>query len=189
MIYLVIRHRGLQLNIPVHQALAAEDQTVLEQLEERFAHSPAAHFIKREPSAIPITRAPQPLELIDNAVAVLLLPFPYALDQRLAPDVVAVLVFVFLKLFLHHGLRRDAGMVEAGDPHRIFPLHPRFADKDVLQRVIDGVAQVQRPRHIGGRNDDGKRLPFGGRVRGKAPLFDPRLIRLLFDGGRLVSLW
>ena len=41
-------------------------------------------------------------------------------------------------------------MVGAGHPERLVALHPFLADEDVLQRVVQGVAQVQAPVTFGG---------------------------------------
>ena len=55
---------------------------------------------------------------------------------------------------LDHGLRGDAGVVGAGHPEGVVALHPPPADQDVLQRVVERVAQVQGAGHVRRRDDD-----------------------------------
>ena len=47
---------------------------------------------------------------------------------------------------LDDGLGGDAGVVGAGHPEGVVALHPPPSDQDVLERVIERVAQVQVPR-------------------------------------------
>src|SRR5262245_3656813 len=65
---LVVGHRSLQLRIPVHQPLAAEDVAVAEPVEERHAHGPATALVEREASARPVARTAQELELAEDAL-------------------------------------------------------------------------------------------------------------------------
>ena len=51
-------------------------------------------------------------------------------------------------------LRGDAGVIGAGHPQGVVALHPLQADEDVLQRVVQRVAQVQRAGDVRRRNDD-----------------------------------
>ena len=55
-----------------------------------------------------------------------------------------------LQLALDHHLRGDAGMVHADHPQGVLALHPRVAGEDVLQRVVERVADVQAPVTLGG---------------------------------------
>ena len=89
---------------------------------------------------------------------------------------------------LDHRLRGDAGVVGARHPEGLAALHAAPADEDVLQRVVERVAQVQRVGHVGRRNDDRERLArrVGLGVE-EAPLL-PCLVEALFDGGRVVDL-
>ena len=75
-----------------------------------------------------------------------------------------------------------------GSQRRLEALHPLLADEDVLERVVQGVAQVQGPGHVRRRDDDRERLP--GRVRlamEVAPLF-PERIPAVLGGGVVVLL-
>ena len=79
-------------------------------------------------------------------VFVRVFPSPNAFHQRLASQVVPRLAFLFLEPFLHNRLCRDAGVVGAGHPERVEALHPLHPDQDVLQCVVQRVAQVQSTR-------------------------------------------
>ena len=68
-------------------------------------------------------------------------------DQLFAAEVVAVEVFFSsCRPPFDHGLRGDAGVIGAGHPEGVVALHPLAADEDVLQRVVQGVAQVRARR-------------------------------------------
>jgi hypothetical protein len=79
-------------------------------------------------------------------------------EERLAAHLAgAWLAWVGGQLALHHHLRGDAGVVGAGLPQRVEAAHPVPADQDVLQRVVEGVAHVQRAGHVGRRDHDRER--------------------------------
>ncbi len=69
------------------------------------------------------------------------------------------------------GLRGDAGVVGAGHPEGVVALHPLEADDDVLQRVVEGVAEVEGAGDVRRRDDDGEgalvgRMPTPSRGHG-----------------------
>ena len=68
------------------------------------------------------------------------------------------LLLLFQQPPLDDGLRGDAGVVGAGHPEGVEALHPPPADQDVLQRVVERMAQVQSPGHVRRRDDDRERL-------------------------------
>ncbi len=72
-----VRHRGLQLRIPVDQALAAIDQPLLVQANEGFDDHARAGLVHREIGALPVARIAQPLHLLEDRVARILLPLPH----------------------------------------------------------------------------------------------------------------
>src|SRR5207249_9051538 len=106
----------LQVRVPVDQALAADDQPVFEQIEERVADRSRADFIQREPRTLPVARAAHELKLLEDAVAILLLPFPDAADQLIAAQIVTRFLLGFEDALLDHGLRVDAGVIGSGPP-------------------------------------------------------------------------
>ena len=172
--HFVVADGRLQERVPIHEPLAAIDFAVLEQLEERLADGPGTLVVEREPRPLPIAAAAHLLELAEDARFVLLLPLPDALDQPFAAQVVPRHLFFLEQPPLDDRLRGDAGVVGARHPERVEALHPLHADEDVLQRVVERVAQVQRPGHVRRRDDDRiRRLAcrgvFGAARRGSSP--------------------
>ena len=53
----VVADGRLQERVPIHQPLAAIDQAVLEQAEERLPHGARTDVVEREPRALPIAAA------------------------------------------------------------------------------------------------------------------------------------
>ena len=115
------------------------------------------------------------------------------LDERLAADVGALQPLA-VEVALDHHLRGDAGMVGADHPQRVLALHPRVADEDVLQRIVERMADVQRAGDVGRRHDDREGLGVGP-LRAEQPLPFPMgipagLDRAGFEGlGKLGHGW
>ncbi len=70
------------------------------------------------------------------------------------PIVAAVGLLALGKLALDHHLRGDAGMVHARLPQHVLAAHALEADQNVLQRVVERVAHMQRAGDVRRRNDD-----------------------------------
>ena len=69
-------------------------------------------------------------------------------------------------------------MVGAGHPERVVALHPSPADQDVLERVVQGVAQVKRPGDVR-RGDDDRIGPLAaGRIGMEVALGEPEVVPL-----------
>jgi len=75
-------------------------------------------------------------------------------------------------------------MIHANNPQRILALHPLVADDDILQRIVQRMADMQRSGDIGRRVYDGKRFAVIA-LGTKQPLAFPMLIPARFDGGRV----
>ena len=74
--------------------------------------------------ARPVARRAERAELLQNDAAVFFLPLPDFADERLAPEVVAVLHLAgFAQRFFDDILRGDAGMVRAGEPKHFLAHH------------------------------------------------------------------
>jgi hypothetical protein len=89
---------------------------------------------------------------------------------------------------LDHHLRGDAGMVGADHPQGILALQAGVARKDVLQRIVERMADVERTRHVGRRVDDGPRLGTGT-IRAELARAFPMRIPALFDFGGVEGFW
>ena len=158
--YLEVAHRRHTPRAPVHDVLAAIDQSFLIQPDERLAHSARHALVHREVLARPVHRRPEALHLLQNHSTVVLLPAPHARFKGFTPDVAAVDSLTG-KLALHHELGRDAGMVGSRQPQSGNPLHPLPANDDVDLRVLQHVTHVQVASHVRRRERQGE-----GRLRG-----------------------
>src|SRR5487761_2036944 len=127
--------------------------------------------------------------LILNIALVLLNPLPDPLDERLAAHLVAILA-LFRDGLLDDGLRGDARVIFAGNPERFIAEHPMIANHDVFECRGDGMAQMQRARHIGRRHADDEWTPV--RVltgtRAEIALTLPPLVEALLDHLWLIGL-
>ncbi len=103
-------------------------------------------------------------ELAQDPLLVFVFPGPDALDQCLAAQVVAGFLLLFEQPPLDDGLGGDAGVIGAGHPEGVVALHPPPADQDVLERVIERVAQVKGAGDVGRRDHDAVRRPVAGRI-------------------------
>ena len=159
----VIRQGGERDGIPVHQPFAAVDQSILEEAEERLADGGGAHFIHREAGAVPIAGAAHRLELFDDRGFVLVLPLLHGGDE-LFPAKGHPFLALLQEAFFHDGLGGDAGMIRPGHPQRVATAHPVIANQTILERVVQGVPQVQRGRDIRRGNDDAVRLGVAPRL-------------------------
>ena len=115
-----IGDRGDAARTPVDDVLAAIDQPFFVEADESFAHRARHALVHGEVLARPVDGGAQPLHLLKNDAAVVLLPVPHAGDECLATDIAAVLAFGG-QLALHHQLGGDAGMVGARKPQRPQP--------------------------------------------------------------------
>ena len=184
---LQIRQHGLAARAPVHDVVALVDEPLFPQPHEDLAHRGREARVHREALAGPVAGGAEPLELADDGAARLLLPLPDPGDEGLPPEVLLGLALL-LELPLHHVLGRDARVVGARHPERVVAVHPLVADQDVLERVVERVPQVERPRDVGRRDDDAvgllRRVRLGVEV---AALF-PDAVPVRLDAGRIVAV-
>ena len=156
----IVCHSRLELGVPVHETLAAVDKTLLEKVEECVADSLCANRVEREALTAPVAADAEALELLRDAGFVFVLPLPNAFHEGVAANVVACLVFVLEKSLFDDSLRGNAGVVRARNPERVAASLTAIADENVLQRVVQSVAEVQSTRNVRRRNDDGERFLF-----------------------------
>ncbi len=86
----------------------------------------------------------------------MLLPLPDAFDQFRAPQVMSGLTLQVTDAFFNNCLRGDARVVGSGNPAGVEAAGAVLPGEDVLQGVVEGMAKVQRPGHIGRRNNHAK---------------------------------
>ena len=116
MVDFIVGDGGLELRIPVDQALAAIDQAVAEKIKKGVADGANADGIKGEPRPGPVAAAPKLAELAKDARLILIFPFPDPAHQLLAAEIVARLSFLVAQPALNDGLRGDAGVIGARHP-------------------------------------------------------------------------
>ena len=176
---------GVELGVPVDQALAAIDQAVLVQAYEGFFHGFGQAVVHGEALARPVHRAAQATNLPGDGAAGLLLPLPDFLQEFLAAQVVAANTFSSKLAFDHH-LCGDARVVSSRLPQGVAPLHAAEADQAVHDRVVEAVAHVQAAGDVRRRDHDGVGLARA--LRGEVTLGFPVLVQGGFNGVRLVGL-
>jgi hypothetical protein len=115
---------------------------------------------------------------------------PDALDEGLSPHGAAVRFLPFHQLPLDHHLGGDAGVIGARLPENVASAHALEAHENVLQGVVQGMAHMERARHVGRRNDDGKGLGLDaiGATGGERVRLFPGAINGAFNGLRLIGL-
>src|SRR5690606_9529556 len=106
----------------------------------------------------PIARGAQTAQLIEDHAAGFVLPRPHALQEFFTAKRAAILVAVRSELTLDHHLRGDAGVIHARLPEDALAAQPLEADQDVLQRVVERVADVERAGDVRRRDHDAERV-------------------------------
>ena len=124
--------------------------------------------------------APEPAQLAGDGAAGFRLPLPDPFDEPLPPQVAAIHA-LFRQQPLHHHLSGDAGMVGAGLPQNVAPLHATPADQRVLHREGQRVAHVQAAGDVRRRDHDGVGLGVGVRIAGERPCPLPAVIQTGLD--------
>jgi len=89
---------------------------------------------------------------------------------------VAGLLLFLEQPLLDDRLGGDPGVVGAWHPEAVTPLHPPPADQDVLKRVVQRMAQVQRSGDIGRRNHDAVSRPVTGWIGVEVTVLNPELV-------------
>ena len=151
---------GLVEGAPVDEPVRSVEPPPLPQVHEERHHGLDVGVVHREALAVVVERGAETAELAHDRAARLLEVLPDALDERLAPELLAGGAFAD-ELLLDDVLGRDAGMVVARLPERVEALHPVPADQHVLDRAVQRVAHVQRPGDVRRRHTDDERLVAG----------------------------
>src|SRR5262249_10413063 len=112
---------------------------------------------------------------------------PHAFDELLAAEPPTI-QSPRGELPLDDVLRGDPRVVGAGHPARDLAEHAVVAAQDVLDRIVERMAHVQRSGDVRGRDDHRKRLPRALLVAVKVSPLAPHAVPAFLDCGRLVSL-
>ncbi len=186
---LQVRDRGLQFRMPVHQPLVAIDQALLVQGDEHLAHRCREARIQGEALAAPVAGSAEAPQLAHDGAAGLRLPGPDLLQERLAAHLAAADVALLGQLALHHHLGGDAGVVGARQPQGGLAAHALEPGEHVLQRVVQGMADVQRAGDVRRRDDDAEGCSGGIGHRRKGARRLPLLIEARLDGAGIKGLF
>ena len=187
-VHLFVGEGGLVNGAPVDEVRSSVDEAFGVEANERLLDGADEAGVHRESGALPIRRHAEAVLLLEDDVAVFLFPCPHTVHERLAPKVVAALALRLLERLLHHVLRGDARVVEAGHPQRRRAAHPVVAGERVLHGVLQGVAHVQAARHVGRRHHHHERLlPLGGALGVEDAGLVPVTVPLVLDLGRGVG--
>ena len=150
---LEVGDRRARARVPVDHVVVAVDQPLLIERDEDPIDGADVVLVKGESLALVITRRAEALVLLDDLAAVLLAPFPDALDECLAAEVVTRDA-LRAQLLLDDHLGSDAGVVGAEDPQRVAPPHAIDPAQRILDRAVERVAHVQRTGHVRRRDRD-----------------------------------
>ena len=181
-----VRQGGEAARTPVDDALGPIDQAVVVEPLEDGADRTRRAGVHREALTRPVDAVAEPAHLGEDPAAVLGLPLPDPLDERLPTEVFARHAFL-AKLALDHVLRRDAGMIHARQPERLVALHAPAPGHGVHQGVLGRVPHVQLAGDVRRRQHDRERRLVARRVSGEIAPLDPPLVQLRLDRGRQID--
>jgi hypothetical protein len=178
---------GQAARAPVDDPPPPVEQVLLVEGDEHLADGPRQALVHGEALTRPVDRVAQALHLAEDAPAGLGLPGPDPLHERLPAQVEAGLALLG-ELALDHVLGGDAGVVHAGQPQHLEPAHAVQPGQVVLVGVVEGVADVQRPGHVRGRQGHAEPRPARGRVGGEHAGVQPALVGGTLDRRGIVGL-
>ena len=177
---LEVGHRSLEPRIPIDQPLVLVDEALAVEFDEDLEHRTRQPLVHRETFARPVAGGAQAAQLLHDCAAIFVLPLPYSIEKLLAPHGNPALLALG-QIALDDELRRNAGMVRAGLPEHILAAHPFEAGQHVLQSVIEGMADMQAPRHVGWRDDHAECRGAEPSTRAKGTGCFPFRINAAFD--------
>jgi hypothetical protein len=186
-LHLDVRQGGVAADAPVDQAFPAVDQALLVEGDEHLAHGLGTRTVEGEHLAVPVGGGSELLELVQDLATGGLPPGPHPLEEGLAAELVTVGALGG-ELPLHHVLGGDPGVVGPRDPHRVAALHPSSADDHVLDRVVQGVTDVQGAGDVGRRDHDREGLAVVVGIGVEQPGGAPVLVERGLDRGGVVGL-
>ena len=186
-VHFVVGEGGVAAAAPVDDVLALVDVALFVEFHEHLADGFRQALVHREAFAGPVHGVAEHAYLVEDAVAVVLLPLPDAFDELFAAKVVAGLAFLGEGAF-HHVLGGDARVVGAGEPQHLFALLAGVAAEHVDEGMVQGVADVQRARNVRRRNDNGERFARTVGIGGEGLVLFPVFAPVVFHGVGLVAL-
>ncbi len=98
-----------------------------------------------------------------------------------------VLFSVRAQIFFDRGLRADSRVIHSRQPKNFESPHPCAACEDVLDGVVQNMAEREDAGDVRRRHHDRKRRLRRLRIRHEIAILQPALIPLRFNGIRIVS--
>ncbi len=154
----VVADGGLELGIPVHDAVTTVNELITVHFDEYFVYAAVEDRVHRVPLARPVAGRAHFANLApDGALAHLDEGFDF-IDERFAAELRARILHLLLLLQLldDETLCRDRGVIGPGNPKDFLPAHSLKPDEDILQREHHRMSKMQLPRRIRRRHRDGK---------------------------------
>src|SRR6476469_2164134 len=116
------------------------------------------------------------------------LPFEHSPQKFFATKIVARFVLSPAQIFLHSRLGSNSRMIHSRQPKDFESLHPRAASENVLNRVVQNMAEREHARDVRRRHHDRKRRLRRLRICYEIAILEPTLIPLRFNRLRIVPL-
>ena len=187
---LLVRQSSARDGAPVHHPFAPVDEAFLEQVDKNAADAFRVVGVHRETLSIPIAGGAELPELLGDDAAVFFFPFPNFFEEPFAAEVVAVANLTrFFQGPFDDRLGRDPCVVGTWKPENLHAFHPGSSREDVLDRVVQYVAQSQNAGDVRRGDDNGVGLSSVGHglgSSGKGLTFKPERIPFFFDALRFV---
>src|SRR5690606_17647662 len=177
--HLQVGDGGVECRVPVHQALAAIDQTLVVEAHEHFLHRLRQPRVHGEALPGPVHGGAQAADLAGDIAAGFRLPLPHFFEEFLPAQIVAADPFG-PQLALHHHLGGDTGVVRTHLPQGVVALHAVVADQAIHDGVVEAVTHVQAAGDVGRRDHDAVGITLAGGLE-VAALF-PGVVPVLLDG-------
>ena len=150
----IVGKRRAAARTPVDQILSLVDEFALVQRNEDLAHGFGKSFIHRKALSVPVSRIPKFPLLFDNRLVMVVFDRPCPLKEFFASQVVPALAFFFERA-LDDVLCCNARVVGSRYPQRVVAFHAVIAHDNILQRVVQSVPDVENPRNVRRRNNNG----------------------------------
>lgn len=170
---------------PVDDIIALIDQPFVIEPDKDLAHGLGQSFVHREAFPIPVTGSTHALELIDNGAALIGFPLPDPFNEFFPTKIMPGFLFRG-QLAFHHVLSGNTGVIRTRHPEGVVALHPMIAGEQILQGVVQGMADMEYAGHIGRRNHNGKGILTLCHFCAKGLVFQPVLIPALFNLLKLI---
>ena len=172
---------------PVDDAIRPVDPAALPEADKKRYHRSRIPLVEREPLTAVVERRAKPPVLHHDRPPRQFEPLPRPSNERLAAKIVPGQPLE-CKLLLDDVLRRDPRVVVAGLPQRAVAAHPVPAHEHVLDRAVEGVAEVEVAGDIRRRNtDDVALLTACAHACGVEPLGLPGFLPAGLDPAGLVD--